>query len=39
MPSSGFLDNGVRLFGPRVRFPDDATDRSYAADLTLTILW
>lgn len=25
------------MFGPRVRFPDDATDRSYATLLTMTI--
>jgi hypothetical protein len=36
-PSSGLRDHGVCLFGPRVRFPDDTTDRSYATLLTMTI--
>jgi hypothetical protein len=40
MPSTPELrdrDHGVCLFGPRVRFSDDATDRSYATLLTMTI--
>ena len=37
-PSSGLRDHGCCLFGPRVRVPDDATDRSYVTLLTMTIL-
>src|SRR5882762_2589885 len=36
-PSSALRDHGVCLFGPRVRFPDDPTDRSYATPLTMTL--
>jgi hypothetical protein len=36
-PSEGLRDHGVCLFGPRVRFPDDPTDRSYVTVLTMTI--
>ena len=37
MPSEGLRDHGVCWFGPRVRFPDDPTDRSYVTVLTMTI--
>jgi len=36
-PSSALRAHGVCLFGPRVRFPDDATNRSYVTVLTMTI--
>lgn len=36
-PSEERRDHGVCLFGPRVRFPHDSTDRSYVKVLTMTI--
>ncbi|HUP08452.1 MAG TPA: helix-turn-helix domain-containing protein, partial [Caldimonas sp.] len=34
--SSGLRDHGLDRFGPRVRFPDDSTDRAYVTVLTMT---
>ena len=37
-PSSGLRDHGACLFGPRVRFPDAATDPSYTVPMTSNIV-